>query len=1309
MLLKNLLKSYLRKLTNLTASNRSLVVLRLYEDADLDLRTLEHVDRNRSSVQILDEIIKAKKQIHLCKYIDSRDVEINKCSNKLSKIFHKCKLIEQERGAKDLYIGYPFVTGKLNEGSIVRCPLLFFPVELQLINAKKDGNEWVIAPIAGELPFINRSFLLAYSHFNHVVLSEELLDFTFEDEFSDSLAFKNRLYEMLKASGLAINFNSEIFDNALKLFQKFSKSEYESQFENGILKLEPHCVLGIFPQSGSYLAPDYTTWLETVGEETVEDFYVEKNIVAKKVKEENILTAFPIDASQEQAIVAIKSGISMVVQGPPGTGKSQLISNLATDFAANGKKVLVVCQKRAALDVVHQRLSSLGFGDFVALVHDFKADRKKLYNQLHQQIESVDAYKSQNATLNAIVIERDFLHTCRNISETANELQDFRSALFDTQFLGISAKELYLKSSPNKPHVDLKVLSSKFNYGYFDAVSHRCAMLFDYAHIFERANFEWKQRNSFKNFTNADFNQIKSHIIEIQLFTSQVQFSYEHILQFYSLEVQWNNWLKTLGNETGLAVLRHSTAAKSKISFKSAFALIDDLRTLQNEPLVLFATFEEANLMLQKTDNAIRQHQNVFTKWAWKLFSKDKEIVANQLAANGLLLSKQDLSTLKINSTLGIKFSKTLQELQGNVKLNVKLGIGLKDNFEVVEIIALALKNAESVSKHQVLRTLMNYESDQWLLLFEDLVLHSRQLNAFHSLWIRYFTAHQLKLSFEYAHLPEDLLQSVSTHFDALVEYDKIISELSIIESELFFTCLHRFNDLQLEPNATPKSQFLAFVSNSLFLAWLNLIEQKYPILRSTETFKLAQLEQNLQNLVLKKQNLATDIIQLKLKEQTYEKNVFNRLNNRLTYRELQHQITKKKKIWTLRKLIEHFSVEIFDLAPIWLVSPETVSSIFPFEPVFDLIIFDEASQCFAEKGFPAMYRGKQIVIAGDSKQLQPSDLYLPRYEATDEADTDSEIDSLLRISEKYALQTTLTGHYRSLLPQLIAFSNAHFYENRLQLLPEYELMHQGKPPIHYIKTDGIWADNCNAVEAHKVLELALALLQSNPEKQIGIITFNAKQQDLIEVLFEKYSIEHHFSFPHWLFIKNIENVQGDERDIILFSTAYAPDISGKMQMQFGSLNQLHGENRLNVAITRAKEEIYIVTSIVPEQLQVENTLNEGPKLLKSYLKYAQMVASGTFQPENTAPMAFQTDWFLKNRLVEALPRTKIFELPFADLAQYAEDSSKVETLILTDDEYFHRAISAKDFFAYHPMALRNKHWNFSRYFSRTFWKNAPN
>jgi len=103
------------------------------------------------------------------------------------------------------------------------------------------------------------------------------------------------------------------------------------------------------------------------------------------------------------------------------------------------------------------------------------------------------------------------------------------------------------------------------------------------------------------------------------------------------------------------------------------------------------------------------------------------------------------------------------------------------------------------------------------------------------------------------------------------------------------------------------------------------------------------------------------------------------------------------------------------------------------------------------------------------------------------------------------------------------------------------------------------------------------------------------------------------------------------------------------------------------------------------------------------------MVASGTFQPENTAPMAFQTDWFLKNRLVEALPRTKIFELPFADLAQYAEDSSKVETLILTDDEYFHRAISAKDFFAYHPMALRNKHWNFSRYFSRTFWKNAPN
>ncbi|MFN0048786.1 MAG: AAA domain-containing protein, partial [Cytophagales bacterium] len=1057
MQLKTLLKSYLRKLTNLTASNRSLVVLKLFEESDLDLYALEYSELGRSSFQILEQVIKSKKEIHLCDYIDSRDTEINKLSKKLSKIYHKSKLIEEERGAKDLYIGYPFVTGKFQDGSIVRCPLFFFPVEIQLVASKKNTNQWTISPIANELPFINRSFLLAYSHFNQLELNDDLLDYTLEEDFSDSLSFRNWLYEFLKSSALSINFNSELFQNQLKPFAKYTKAEFEGNFENGILKLESQCVLGIFPQSGSYLAPDYEQWLDSVNEATVEDFFVEKNIANKPVKEESILTAFPIDASQEQAIIAIKSGKSMVVQGPPGTGKSQLISNLATDFAANGKKVLVVCQKRAALDVVHQRLSKIGLENFVALVHDFKSDRKNLYDQLNQQIDNIDFYKSQNASFNMVVIEREFLHTSRSIEDLVDKLQSFKTALFDNTTFGISAKELFLKSDPNKPYLDFTEKISNINYQEFGGLMSRFSALFDYAKTFELDEFAWKGRLSFKNHSLTDFKIIKSQLLEIQTLTQQVNFSYDQVIQFFELKNDWGNWISILQNPLGFEVLLNIASGKQKFNFVKAFEKLEELEKWQKKQIILFENDELALQYHSMTELAINRHSNFVTKWWWKLVANDAKLVTKLLIDNGLPLSKASLQILKLKIEGGIQFSNTSDLLLKSLKLNFKLKFALNENPDLIQDIRNALVAAESVSKYEVLQSIISYESDQWLSVFENLVIHSQTLNQLNPLWKRYFTVDQLERCFEVNHFPDLLSNSITTHFDGLVEYDRLILELSAFESSFFYASVY-----YIKLSEISKSEFLSFVQNSLFLSWINILEQNEPILRSTETMRLTQLEEELQQMVLNKQKLATEIIQLKLKERIYEKNVFNRLNNRLTYRELQHQLTKKKKIWKLRKMIESFHSEVFDLAPIWLVSPETVSTIFPFEPLFDLIIFDEASQCFAEKGFAAMYRGLQVVIAGDSKQLQPNDLYQPRFETEQDADTDSEIDSLLSISQKYISQTTLTGHYRSLLPELIGFSNEHFYENKLQILPEYELMQSGKPPIHYIKTEGVWNDNCN-------------------------------------------------------------------------------------------------------------------------------------------------------------------------------------------------------------------------------------------------------
>ncbi|MEZ4902385.1 MAG: AAA domain-containing protein [Spirosomataceae bacterium] len=402
---------------------------------------------------------------------------------------------------------------------------------------------------------------------------------------------------------------------------------------------------------------------------------------------------------------------------------------------------------------------------------------------------------------------------------------------------------------------------------------------------------------------------------------------------------------------------------------------------------------------------------------------------------------------------------------------------------------------------------------------------------------------------------------------------------------------------------------------------------------------------------------------------------------------------------------MEHHAEEVFRLIPCWLASPETISAVFPLMPgFFDLVIFDEASQCYAEYGIPAIYRGRQTVVVGDSKQLTPFDLYRIKYEADTEEETPAlEVASLLDLAKQYWPEVQLQGHYRSQSLALIDFSNQHFYKNKLQLLPYFKVANSLEPAIYYEKVEGVWENNQNEVEADKIVELVQQLQQNFPMASLGIVTFNQPQQQLIA---QKIALieEQGTQIASALFVKNIENVQGDERDIILFSVGYAPDIRGKMKAQFGSLNVQGGENRLNVAITRARQRIVVVTSILPHQLQVEDTAHVGPKLLKAYLYYALEVSEGIFKPQPLILEKKYSDWFLKEQLKQKKTTQELKEeLPFADLT--IKENNRYTGVILTDDEHYQQAISVKEAHAYLPLQLRNKGWFFERVWSREWWR----
>lgn len=344
------------------------------------------------------------------------------------------------------------------------------------------------------------------------------------------------------------------------------------------------------------------------------------------------------------------------------------------------------------------------------------------------------------------------------------------------------------------------------------------------------------------------------------------------------------------------------------------------------------------------------------------------------------------------------------------------------------------------------------------------------------------------------------------------------------------------------------------------------------------------------------------------------------------------NRIIESKRKWNLNKFIGRYGYELFKGVRVWLLTPEVVSEILPLEMgIFDILIFDEASQMYVEKGVPSIYRAKKVVVAGDHKQLRPSSLGSGRIDyESDEDDPEDDVsaaleeESLLDLARSRYDSILLNFHYRSKYEELIAFSNYAFYGGRLYVSPNVE--DPERPPIEVFRVDGLWEDKSNRAEAEKVVELLKEFFVNRRDNEsVGIITFNSSQRDLIsDVLDEACDADPSFGkavndemrrFDNGedvgLFIKNIESVQGDERDVIVFSVGYAKNSEGRLMQRFGWLNNRGGENRLNVAISRAKKKIMIVTSFDPSDLQVDNVKNEGPRILKKYLQYARAISDG--------------------------------------------------------------------------------------------------
>ena len=1316
--MKEVLKIFQKRLTNLTSSNKSLSHLKLIKSQDLDLHALDHVHKF-SSFEILEKIINRKK-VELCNYVNSRDHESNEVSKQLRRVTRTSKFITEERGSKDLYVGWPYVHGKLGDDSYVRTPLLFFPVEVTL-----DGNKWILTPRKDEPASFNKSFLLAYSHYNDIPLDDDFLDQSFDDFPSDTQEFRNKFYEFLKSSPLEINFNQELFENRLIQFTSYKKADFVHLHPLGELKLYPEAVVGIFPQAGSFLYPDYEDIISENTHNSLEEFFLDRNPFSKKeekkdhnfsyqfineIKEEQLLTPFKIDTSQENAIKAIKKGHSVVIQGPPGSGKSQLISNIISDFSSRGKNVLLVCQKRAALDVVYERLGERGVAPFTGLIHDFKNDRKALYKKINAQIERLDEYKTQNNGLDSIELEREFIQNCRKIDQVTEELEEYKWALFDDKEYGQSIKELYLNSDPKDTFLDLTQEYKTID--YFNIEDFLSTLKYYLPHHLKLSvnPHPLKNRRSFSNYQITDLQKITEVIKEVKKTLHEANESSLKILgtsfdldEYISLnenKERFENLLKIIKSKRVFNYFQHLLDKEPD----KDWLLLKEKRILdsfKNEGMEESLSKDDLGDFLQLLNEYQQSRKNILKKAIYFIArNKSWYKIRRVLVANDLGTEKKDVSRLRQKLDNRLNYEHNLTSL---IEKKWIIDAPRERDFEKTQQwfhhIAVAVEAQELIKDLRSLTTFLNLDTTTYTDLHQKLTsllriaghVSDKKVN-----WNIYLTPFQIHQLTDQETYEEELLHVLPKDFDIICEYDKMSATLSAEQKSII-------NKLSDSLENSKWSNIEKLLRNSVAIAWINHIETKYPVLKIASHGKIDHLETELQNAVKRKRELSKEIVGIRLRERAYRNIEYNRLNNRVTYRELQHQVTKKRKVWPIRKVIENFSRELFDIMPCWLASPETVSAIFPLENFFDLVIFDEASQCFSEKGIPSIYRGKQLVITGDDQQLSPFDLYQIRYDTeTQNEDAEVEKESLLDLGKMQLMQLQLTGHYRSKSLDLIDFSNQHFYDGKLELIQDFHESKSYSPAITYINVKGTWRNNRNEIEAKEVLKIIKNKLE-NGITEIGIITFNYNQQQLISELLEEDAIENNYIIPDRLFVKNIENVQGDERDHIIFSLGYGPNEVGKVSNQFGSLNTEKGENRLNVAVTRAKESITLIASIIPSELNVDHLKSEGPKLLKKYLQYAQEVSAGKWKPLNTIEATALKKSLLKDHIPQEVNSYNLKKYyPFADLSVYKEE--ELYGVILTDDMLYHQSTSAKDKHAYLPLSLKWRKWPYVKIRSRNFW-----
>ncbi len=1007
----------------------------------------------------------------------------------------------------------------------------------------------------------------------------------------------------------------------------------------------------------------------------------------------------PADSSQIKAIDDALKGASFVMDGPPGTGKSQTIANMIVAFLTEGKKVLFVAEKEVALDVVKKRLDQIGLGRFALFLSSSRTAKGEVLSSLGELIG-----------LGALKSDISFEEKSTAFKKKGDELNRIVDSIHGKgQFLFSIEKgiDLYLETLAGRTKFDFPLDEAR----RLDLATYRTSVdsIKELAYADEKAN--GAGASPFTPFTGREYSPIVRDALLEEL-RPLVDLDQELYLAEHNAFSCYPSLPKTRQNALLFKEIVDLDASSGGLF--ASYYLDPDSRLKDEETRRTIATMAKKEAARKKILALFKE--SAFNLPAEALEQRERELrggfFARHRAKKDLqalleehLLVKRKLTTAELNTFLAAYRDyhasgqgNPILEFEGD-NLSARFEATLEARAKVESLIASSRDPKKARKEIATANPGFGSEAARRLsrLLDDHLGIEGRLENK-HAFDLRRYEDANDYYKKERGKIGDCLSRpgEMAAYF-AYLEAKEKCRALSASLVELF------------EKGKCPAKRLLATYQNALALRIVSEEANRNGLSGlSHERIDrlLASYAQSLKEYQAASIAECAAVITSK-----YPSPQSGNAASSDLYR-LRKLIANGGRGVSLRSLLHEFGGLISTLCPCYLMSPLSVAQFLRKEDHFDVAIFDEASQIPTSEAIGAISHAGSIVVAGDQMQMPPTDFFKSTVTGVEEGEDsflsiDEDLESLLDdvIVMGYP-RNRLNFHYRSRNEKLIAFSNERFYGNSLFTFPSPSDRGTG---VSFVKVHGDYlvGRGINRPEAMALVEEVKRRLSDENERKrsIGIVTFNEAQQNLILDLLERKAPEA-FAYVEGrepIFVKNLENVQGDERDVILFSTTYGPSKSGELSINFGPLSRAKGERRLNVAISRAREEMLVYSSFEPEEIRAERAKNAGARFLRDFLFYARdgekalykVAGSLSYEERGKVASCLASDLRKLGYEVDLDVGTSLFRI---DLAIKGNDGGYALGILLDGASYL-SAPTSQDRNLVQPSILSSLGWKYIRFY----------